>query len=272
MTTDSSAPSDRDLNSRSTLRNLLIELEYNYLTQSSFRSDELRDRLIQFYLLIVSTAAAIILGVTQLLSREPTWSFPVNGDALTVAFGALALFIGFVGVVMIPIFARLRRVVLESLQGTVLLKRFSQDLLGDKELPNAFIWDANSLPRDEQYLTASFLLVFVLMVLDTVMLTLPLYLWSSAAFAPGLALLWSLVAALPLLTIQVIAYRWLLWRELTDAARRDRLDLKWEQLGMPPLADAKPQLHKPLLQAVLVGGGATLILLFAALVASMGRV
>lgn len=251
-----------------TVRDDLIELEYTYLTQSSFRSDELRDRIFQFYLLIVSTAAAAILGLTQVITRDARTPMPLDASALTWAFDMLAVFIGAVGLVMLPIFARLRRVVLECLQGTVLLKRYVHELVGDKRFPDAFIWDAKTLPRDEQYSTASFLLVF--MMLDTFMLTMPVYLWLSNWLLPFAALLWSLVVAVPLLTLQVLWYRWMLWREPRDAQERNRLHVKWMRLGMDLPPDQAPQLRAPLLQALSIGLLVTGILVVLGVISDLG--
>ena len=45
------------------LRTKFVELEYNYLTESSFHSDHLRNQFIQFYLLIAGVAATVIAAL-----------------------------------------------------------------------------------------------------------------------------------------------------------------------------------------------------------------
>lgn len=241
------------------LRDKFIELEYGYLTQSSFHSDELRDRIFQFYLLIVSTAAAVIIGLTQFLNNnQKSSNFDFN--TLLTALDVLALFIGIVGVLMLPIFARLRRVVLECLQGTVLLRRYAQDTVNEARFASAFIWDADSLPRDESYVTASFLLVFIFMLLDTLMLTMPLFLLlSGLSLKTIVIILWTLAVAVVLLTLQVIFYRWYLAHELRLANKNNAIARKWEALGMSYPQENKPQLRQPLFKALLVGFGFTLV-------------
>jgi len=129
------------------LRLKFVELEYGYLTQSSFHTDELRNKFIEFYLLNVGAAGSVMLGLAQLGTRVPHW-----------VYASAAFFLGILGMVMLPIFARLRRVVLECLQGTALSKRYVEEVINageDKKFSSALLWDASTLPTDESYLTAS---------------------------------------------------------------------------------------------------------------------
>lgn len=235
------------------LRDELMQMEYTYLTQSSFRSDELRDRIFQFYLLIVSTAAAVILGLTQMANNGQPRGVPFDVNTIRWALVTLAVLIGMIGVVMLPIFVRLRRVVLECLQGTVLLKRYVINAANEKRFADAFIWDDRTLPRDESYGSASFLLILVFILLDSVMLSLPFYVWFSDWLRALAALLWTLVAFVPLVTIQVMAYRYRLAREIVGAMERNRFAVKWVRLGIETPPDVKPEIRKPLLQALSIG-------------------
>jgi len=250
---DTVPPSPPNGAPRDELRDEMIQLEYTYLTQSSFRSDELRDRIFQFYLLIVSTAAAVILGLTQLAQPERISAFPFDAPTLKWALVTLAGLIGIIGVVMVPIFARLRRVVIECLQGTVLLKRYALNQVQEKYFGDAFIWDDRTLPRDESFSSASFLLIFVFMLLDSVMLSLPFYLWFSEWLRPSAALLWTLVALIPALTAQVIFYRYKLARELALALERNRLTVKWVRLGIEAAPALQPNVRQPIIRALSVG-------------------
>jgi hypothetical protein len=243
------------------LRDELLQMEYTYLTQSSFRSDELRDRIFQFYLLIVSTAAAVILGLTQTANNGEPRGIPFDVTTIRWALVTLAVLIGVIGVVMLPIFVRLRRVVLECLQGTVLLKRYVLSATNEKHFADAFIWDDRTLPRDESYSSASFLLIFVFILLDTVMLSLPFYVWFSDWLRTLPALLWTLVVFVPLVTLQVMLYRYRLARELTAAMERNRFTVKWVRLGIETTPDLQPRLRAPLLQALGLGAVALIIAL-----------
>ncbi len=250
-------PANAD-SSTNELRTKFVELEYRYLVESSFHSDNLRNQIIQFYLLVAGLAATAIVGLAQLSATRGT-SAPSGLDFPTWSYGALAFFVGLTGVIMIPIFVRLRRVVMECLQGTVLLKRYVQQAMRTQDgggFDAAMIWDADSLPTDEHYLTASFMLVFVVMLLDSAMFAL-----SAASLKPAWLSweawgLWSLTLGIVLLTIQVVVYRWLLYRELRRALTSDRLGLKWAALGMT-LEDDKgftpPRIVGPIIKAVIVG-------------------
>lgn len=252
------------------LRDDLMQMEYTYLTQSSFRSDELRDRIFQFYLLIVSTAAAVILGLTQMANNEQPRGVPFDVTTIRWALVTLAALIGLIGMVMVPIFVRLRRVVLECLQGTVLLKRYVINAANEKRFADAFIWDDRTLPRDESYGSASFLLIFVFILLDSVMLSLPFYVWFSDWLRALAALLWTLVVFVPLVTIQVMVYRYRLAREIAEAIERNRFTVKWMRLGIETPPDVKPELRQPLLQALGAGLIALAIVLILNLLLEFG--
>ncbi len=61
-------PTDAD-DAVSDLRTKFVELEYRYLVDSSFHSDNLRNQIIQFYLLVADLAATAIVGLAQLSAR-----------------------------------------------------------------------------------------------------------------------------------------------------------------------------------------------------------
>jgi len=171
---------------------------------------------------------------------------------------------------MLPIFARLRRVVLECLQGTALLKRYVEKVVNageDKEFSSALLWDASTLPTDESYLTASFVLIFVLMFLSSAMLALSVTLLMPAKLpVPGVW--WSLAAWSAALTVQVMLYRWFLWRELTGAVENNKLRRKWGALDISQSEILQPKRDEPLLAALSLGGAATLIFMILALLRS----
>ena len=254
----------------SELRTKFVELEYRYLIESSFHSDNLRNQIIQFYLLVAGLAATAIVGLAQLAAKSGTESAS-RLDFPAWSYGALAFFVALVGVMMIPIFVRLRRVVMECLQGTVLLKRYVQQAMTAQRgevFDAAMIWDADSLPTDEHYLTASFMLVLVVMLLDSAMFAL-----SAASLRPTWLSwetwgMWSLTLGIFLLTVQVVVYRWLLYRELRRALTSDRLALKWAALGLMLEDDGgftPPRILGPIVKAALVGGICVLLFSFIAL-------
>ncbi|MFN8482455.1 MAG: hypothetical protein U0768_05235 [Anaerolineae bacterium] len=255
----------------SELRTKFIELEYRYLIESSFHSDDLRNQIIQFYLLVAGIAATAIVGLAQLASKPSTTPVGVP-DFPVWSYSTLAFFVGLVGVALIPIFVRLRRVVIECLQGTVLLKGYVEQTLGAEghaQFGAAMIWDTVSLPTDEHYATASFVLIFVVMLLDSAMFCLGLTLARPAWLSWEAWGLWSLGVSILVLTAQVIIYRLLLYRELRRAMASDRLADKWAALELTPKAAtrlAPPRILRPIVTAALVGGAVVLLCAAAAFV------
>lgn len=206
------APSSLDVRSNERLLADMLGREYDNFNQSSFHSDNLRNQIIQFYLILVGAAATAIVGIAQ-LQAGGTSAVPLANQVLW-PFSAIAFFIGLIGIIMLPIFVRLRRVVLECLAGTVLIKRYVERNLGktgDTLFGSAMLWDARSLPLDENYLTASFVLVFVVMLLSSVMVALGVFLHLYEGLLAQRAELygafaWSLFVGFAVLTVQVIAY------------------------------------------------------------------
>lgn len=244
----------------------MLGREYDNFNQSSFHSDGLRNQIIEFYLILVGAAATAIVGIAQLEAKNSPTS-TAFGDRALWPFSAIALFIGLIGVLMLPIFVRLRRVVLECLAGTVLIKAYAEQNLvsaKDKLFASALLWDAHTLPLDESYFTASFVLVFVVMVLSSVMVGLSVFLRlyeqllaQSQDVYP--AELWSLVFGMGMLTLQVLVYRIWLWNEIRNFIQNDRLREKWRELGLTTKI-RRPALVIPLLGALLIFGLPTLYL------------
>lgn len=263
------------------LRTKLLELEYQYLTQSSFQTDTLRNQFVQFYLVIVGVAATALVGLAQVQAKDGQMQAGLTLGSSWI-YSLIALFIGALGVIMLQLFARLRRVVIECLQGMVLLKRYALDHLGvapDSPLDSAMLWDAHSVPQDESFRSASFVLVLVFMLLDTSMFVLASMFWLVNRQPPLAALLWSLAFGAAMLTAQVIGYRLLLGHELRCAMKGNRLEEKWrtlisqeivpQQSALPGPAAVlrQPALWQPAAVALLVGGIVVAILvLWAALV------
>jgi phosphoglycerol transferase MdoB-like AlkP superfamily enzyme len=157
-------------------------------------------------------------------------------------------------------------VVLECLQGTVLLKRYVEEVVsGDQSFSYALLWDVHSLPTDEGYGTASFLLVFLFMLLDSTMFMLAILLMLSERIAVSAAILWSLAIGAGLLTAQVVFYRSFLWLQICKAMKSDRLKDKCDKLGID-VGDTiqEPALREPVIHALLVGGIITIGLALAA--------
>lgn len=239
----------------------MLGREYDNFNQSSFHSDGLRNQIIEFYLILVGAAATAIVGIAQLEAKNSPTS-TAFGDRALWPFSAIALFIGLIGIVMLPIFVRLRRVVLECLSGTVLIKRYAERLIvapDDALFSSAMLWDANSLPLDESYFTASFVLVFLVMLLSSVMVGLSVFLrLYEELLAAGKdvypAELWSLVFGLGLLTLQMVVYRIWLWNEIRNFIEHDRLREKWKALGLDSKRVKNPALVIPVLGAFLLPG------------------
>lgn len=262
----------RDVREANELIRDFIKLEYDNFVQSGFHTDGLRNQIIQFYLILVGAAATAIVGLAQLQEGGQT-----TGAASTVSFwqfGGIAFFIGLIGIMMLPIFVRLRRVALECLAGTVLLKRYAARVIekSDTTFPNALLWDANSLPTDESYMTASFVLIFIFMTLSSSMVGLALFLALLERLVPANSSIipaawWSASVGIAILTLQVVVYRVWLWHEIRKFIRSDRLKHKWHALEIDPDHQLKaPALILPLVKAIVVVGGIALLVTIQALV------
>lgn len=265
------APSKVDREANELVRDLL-KLEYDNFVQSGFHTDGLRNQIIQFYLILVGAAATAIVGLAQLQQGGQA-----AGAANPVSFwqfGGIAFFIGLIGIMMLPIFVRLRRVALECLAGTVLIKKYSARVIekSDQLFAHALLWDAHSLPTDENYLTASFVLIFIFMTLSSSMIALALFLAFLERLVPlKLSIIpaawWSASLGLALLTLQVIVYRVWLWFEIRNFIRSDQLSKKWHALDIGPEPKLQePALTIPLVKALVVLGGITLLVTLQALV------
>lgn len=262
--------SPSDLRSNERLLTDMLGREYDNFNQSGFHSDNLRNQIIQFYLILVGAAATAIVGIAQLQSGG-TSAAPLTNQALW-PFSAIAFFIGLIGIIMLPIFVRLRRVVLECLAGTVLIKRFVERSLGrtaDTLFGSAMLWDARSLPLDENYLTASFVLVFVVMLLSSVMVALGVFLHlyegllAEKSDVYG-AFAWSLFVGSAVLTLQVIAYRLWLAYEINKFIKNDQLREKWAALEIKSVPVRSPAIVRPILEALVFFGLPTLYFFYSA--------
>ena len=233
----------------------LLKLEYEYLTQSSFQTDTLRNQFVQFYLVLVGVAASAFVGLAG-LGRAPAGGEVAGGVPGDWMFSLVAVFIGLVGLAMLPIFARLRRVVIECLQGTVLVKRYVARMLEEAQqraYGAAFLWDDRSVPTDEAFGTASFVLIFVFMMVNCSMFVLAAILYLVDRLPVPAVVSWSVAIGLAALTFEAALYRWLLARELRSAVRRNRIEEKWLALGATG-RPKEPQMREPIARVLVVGG------------------
>jgi hypothetical protein len=105
------------------------------------------------------------------------------------------------------------------------------------------------------------------MFLSSAMLALSVTLLMPAKLpVPGVW--WSLAAWSAALTVQVMLYRWFLWRELTGAVENNKLRRKWGALDISQSEILQPKRDEPLLAALSLGGAATLIFMILALLRS----
>ncbi len=189
----------------------LLEMEYNYLVQSSFHTDNLRDRFIQYYLILVSVTVTILVGVLQIGELE------IN--PLIFTFAAFILFL--IGAMLVPIFVRLRRVVWECLVGMALIKEYcKKHAVYPQDLSQALMWDRATVPKDEVWYSASSLLVLMMILLNSVMLGGAVFLW--------VGLLAAIVIWLVSCGLQWIFYRRRIVREKTNAGLAANLAEKLE--------------------------------------------
>jgi hypothetical protein len=177
----------------------LLGREYDYVTQSSFHSDELRNQYIQFYILLVSIVLSAGIALIQ-------FKVPVHPAVLC----AVALLVGLVGVLEVGVFVRLRVVVIECLQATVLLKEYALRGLPAHErdrMADAFLWDTETLPNPLYMWSASSLLMLLVIVLDSAMFAGAAY--TATAYGRSAAVTLTVSAAVwaASVLLQVLFYR-----------------------------------------------------------------
>ncbi len=193
-----------------------LETEYAYVTQSSFHTDTLRDRYIEFYILLIGAAFSGILGIAQL------------GQATISPYvlGLIALFLAIVGVFEVLIFVRLRRVVIESLQASTLIK-----MCYIKHYPHlepVFLWDTETLPKRERLYTASFLLVLLVIFLDSAMFATSAYFFLEAQVLIWLP--WRLALSVFVFGFALLLQAWLYLRRINKELEKTGYAEKVERL------------------------------------------
>ena len=205
----------------------LLAREHDYLKESSFHSDSLRDRFIQLYLVLAGSALS---GAVALAGSDR----PLLPEVLAVLTGSLAL----VGLMVLLMLVRLRRVAVECMQGMVLIKvAIGRDLdpAAKSRLADTLIWDDQSLPRPPGYRnslrTVHALSAGVVMLLAGLLAGAALFFGVQAASGvpDGRALGWSAIVGLAAILAQYRLYIALLRREMVDLdtrfqERRERLE------------------------------------------------
>jgi hypothetical protein len=190
----------------------LLGHEFEYVAESSFHTDKLRDQYIQFYILLTSAVLSGAVAVGQLHVEIPT-----------VILSLIATLIGLVGVLEVFIFARLRAVVIECMQASVLLKQYAfRNLPPDQreQFELAFLWSNATLPNPLNMLSASSLLVVLVIVLDSAMFGAA-YLLPRSGNGKDIAIAIALVMTSA--ALQVVGYRWRLSVELAKGKYAEKL-------------------------------------------------
>jgi hypothetical protein len=190
----------------------LLGHEFEYVAQSSFHTDKLRDQYIQFYILLTSAVLSGAIAVVQFDVAIPP-----------AILSLIAILIGLIGFLEVFIFVRLRVVVIECMQASVLLKQYAFRNLPDdqrEQFESAFLWSDASLPDPFNMLSASSLLVVLVIILDSAMFGAA-YLIPQAGDAIDIGIAITLVLAL--VVLQILGYRWRLRVELEKSQYETKL-------------------------------------------------
>ncbi len=151
-----SSPEDIDLR--------LLEMEYEYVTNSSFHTDDLRDKFIQYYLIIVGVAFTLMIGLIE------------NTKVDVAIFAIISLVLFSIGIVLMFVLVRLRRIVWECIAATALIKEYyKRHAVNANDLKHALLWDEGSMPS-EQWHSATSLLALLVSILGSTMLGSALFL------------------------------------------------------------------------------------------------
>lgn len=142
----------------------LLALEHEYVASSSFHTDDLRDKFIQYYLIIVGVAFTLMIGLIE------------NTRVDVAIFAIISSVLFLIGLVLMLVLVRLRRIVWECIAATTLIKEYyKKHAVHAPDLSNALLWDEGSMPS-ERWHSATSLLALLVAILDSTMLGSALFL------------------------------------------------------------------------------------------------
>ena len=94
-----------------------------------------------------------------------------NTTVHPLVFALISFVLFLVGLILVFVFVRLRKIVIECLLASVLIKKYYKKYATNRnELTQALLWDRATVPSKERPTTASFLLVLMVIVLNSAML------------------------------------------------------------------------------------------------------
>ncbi len=118
----------------------LLKAELEYITQTAFQANEDRARVSSFYLVAVGSLVAAVFSA-QFVNRG------LDPKAVDWTFCVLFLVLTILGTLTTLQLARLRAAWYDSMRAMNQLKDYWLQHSKDKNLKQAFRWDANTLPR-----------------------------------------------------------------------------------------------------------------------------
>ncbi len=127
----------------------LLKAELAYITQTAFQANEDRARVSSFYLVAVGSLVAAVFS-TQFVDRN------LDPSLIAWAFCALFVVLTILGTLTTLQLARLRAAWHESMLAMNQLKDYWLQHSRDKELAQAFRWDARTLPRKHKTNSVSY--------------------------------------------------------------------------------------------------------------------
>lgn len=179
----------------------ILSAEFAYIAQTAFQANEDRARVSNFYLVMVGSFVAAMLGL-QLENVDPA---TVYG-----AFAILFLVMSLNGLLTLLHLVRLREAWFESVSAMNQIKRYYEARLRDLALEEAFRWKMESIPPRFKPWSISFLLMLQVALLGGAALGAAVIFWGQA---------WGnrwevagFVAGLVFVVAQVALYRALLRR------------------------------------------------------------
>jgi hypothetical protein len=158
---ESASATNDKLDSALKLENILLE-EFNYASLTAYQAMEDRTRMFNLYLLMVGILASGLGVVYQLSGRIGTYSRPLAIALLLIA--------GIVGVAFFMKLIRLRQAWRESVICMNVIKEFYIQQFRQQmpRVERAFRWRLKSIPAGERFGSATFIVCFTVVLLESV--------------------------------------------------------------------------------------------------------
>ncbi len=186
----------------------LLKAELEYITQTAFQANEDRARVSSFYLVAVGSLVAAVFSA-QFVGRG------LDPKVVSWTFCALFLVLTTLGTLTTLQLARLRAAWYDSMKAMNQLKDYWLRHSRDKNLKQAFRWDASTMPRKYKINSVSYYQTLEVALLSGLTFGAAVYFFQQGLGYARPACNWAYSVAAGILTylLQLLLYKWILGDE-----------------------------------------------------------